>query len=138
MRKTYFAILISILFSFITTYAQKVFQLKVISVDHQHVINKMKFKTSFYLESDVKKQIKKIVSTLRSDGNVLANNDSTFRDSLNFTAYISVGAKYKLSSIKKGNADDGMLSSIRFRERFFHDIPFKFKSVDWHPSLSDL
>jgi len=63
------------------------------------------------------------------NGYLAASFDSTVRDSNSTTAYFSVGAIYKWANLSRGNANEGVLSKIGFRDKLYNKKRFNYGEV---------
>ena len=63
------------------------------------------------------------------NGYLAASFDSTAKDSISTTAYLSVGSIYKWARLSKGNASEGVLSKIGFRDKLYNNKRFNYSDV---------
>jgi len=109
--------------------AQQYFTLSIESVNSASLLKSISYTTSFLLEVDRDKELKKVLLTCYDNAYLTATYDSIIKDSLTLKAYLNFGKQYKWATIKKGNVDDGVLNEIGFREKIYNNKPFYFKSV---------
>lgn len=72
------------------------------------------------------------LAKLYARGYIGASLDSIVRDSVQNTiiAHIYPGLQYSWAQLKPGNADEGMLSKIRFREKLYREEPLNLNKID--------
>jgi outer membrane protein assembly factor BamA len=108
-------------------FCQKQYTLKVIhdAPESFNFNKKIHFKKTHPNLTAAKNEALKIVNQLQASSRITSNLDSLTTDSLkNVTAYIHVGAPFKWTYLKSGNAEEEVLSSIGFREKIFLNKPF--------------
>ena len=108
---------------------QVVYKLHVINTDSAGVFKKINYKKQFTTIEFIYKETNKIYVSLVNDGYISASIDSVKKDSLNFTAYISAGKKYKWVNLKYDKKDQAIVSKLGYNERFFSNRPFKFTEL---------
>ena len=109
--------------------AQHKIALKVDVSDNHSIIKNLKIKPFYQSKKEVEEELNKIVSSLRSEGYLLADIDSANFDSLFCLASLHSGAKYKWAHLSKGNADDNLMAATGFHERMYSNIVFTPKEV---------
>lgn len=109
--------------------AQIVYKLKVVNTDTAGIFKKISYKKQFNNIDFINKETNKIYMSLINEGYISASIDSVKKDSLNYTAYISAGKKYKWINLKYSKKDQAIVSKLGYGERFFSNRPFKFSEL---------
>jgi outer membrane protein assembly factor BamA len=109
--------------------AQESYTLDIQSVNSPALLKSISFKTSFLSATDRDKELQNVLFKCYDNAYLTATYDSIIGDSLMLTAYLSFGNPYKWASIKKGNADEGVLNEIGFRENSYNNKPVYFIEV---------
>lgn len=109
--------------------AQVTYKLKVVNTDSQSVFKKINYKKQVTSKEFVLQETNKIYISLVNEGYISASIDSIKQDSLNYTAYINAGQKYKWVSLRYAKKDQGIISKLGYNERFFTNRPFKFTEL---------
>jgi hypothetical protein len=109
--------------------AQVTYKLKVVNTDSQSVFKKINYKKQVTSKEFVLQETNKIYVSLVNEGYISASVDSIKQDSLNYTAYINAGQKYKWVSLRYAKKDQGIISKLGYNERFFTNRPFKFTEL---------
>lgn len=109
--------------------AQVTYKLKVVNTDSQSVFKKINYKKQVTSKEFVLQETNKIYVSLVNEGYISASIDSLKQDSLNYTAYINAGQKYKWVSLRYAKKDQGIISKLGYNERFFTNRPFKFTEL---------
>lgn len=122
---------LSILFNlfFCISFSQQLYTLDIVSNDAPDVLKKLNYSKTFVSKREREKQLQKTLLICYENAYLTAQIDSTKTDSLNETAYITLGPQYKWAELKNGNIDEGVLSEVGFRERFYSNKPFSYKEV---------
>lgn len=76
-----------------------------------------------------KRSFNELVNVIQKDGYLLAGVDTVLMDSTTVIAQITVGEKYRWASLKPGNLEETILTSIGYRDRFYENKPFKYEEV---------
>ena len=121
-------LLLCLLFAF-DSFGQKLYTLKIEETSETKALSHLKYKTEFGNVKDREKEMKNVLLSLWNDSYLAAHYDSLRQDSISVTAYLNAGAKHQWARIKKGNVDEGILSDIGFREKFWRNRPLKYKEV---------
>ena len=110
-------------------FAQKPFTLEIISLQPEQIISKLLYKKSFVAKQERDKEIQNVLFYLYDNAYLTASVDSSVTDSVKKIAYIKPGAQYKWANLRKGNADEGILSETGYREKLFNGKQFQYKEV---------
>jgi outer membrane protein assembly factor BamA len=117
-----------------TVKAQQLFQLNFIltdSIEQASNIKKLSEQKRNALSSEqVTREIQKVLPEFYNLGYLAARIDSVVRDSVTAKCYLNIGNPYHWAHLKSGNVDEGILSSIGYRERFFSKKPFNYKEIE--------
>ena len=128
MKRLFSIILICLLLP--NYFAQPTYQLEIRSASNSSILQKVNYKKTYASLSDRQKEIEKVVLSLYNNAYLAATIDSITRnDSLKIIAYFNTGEQYKWAQLKKGNVDEGILSSIGFREKIYAGKPLYYKDV---------
>lgn len=127
----------AIIFCFLTSYfvTEAQFTLQLIPSHESEKVLLMrlakdsKLKTSFNDEISAKQELNKFITQLLNSGYLTANIDSIKKDSTTLKAYCIIGEIYNWAHLHRGNADEGMLSEIGFRDRFYQNKNFNPSSI---------
>lgn len=109
--------------------AQLIYKLKVVNTDSQAVFKKVSYKKQVTSKEVILQETNKIYVSLVNEGYISASVDSIKQDSLNYTAYINAGEKYKWVNLRYAKKDQGIISKLGYNERFFSNRPFKFTEL---------
>ncbi len=109
--------------------AQQKIALMVDISDNHSFIKKLKIKPFYESKKMAEEEVNNIVSSLRSEGFLLADIDSIKYDSLLCKASLHSGAKYKWAHLSKGNVDIEILANTGFNERLYAHVTFTPKEV---------
>ncbi|MFH1004480.1 MAG: hypothetical protein V1781_03150 [Bacteroidota bacterium] len=124
----HFLILISC-FSFSQTQS---YSLELKGIDNQTFFNKLSYKKSFGTKLERDKEIQNILFTLYDNAYLTADVENKIKDekdSLKEIVFVKIGEQYQWAILKKGNADEGILSEIGYKEKLFSNKPLYFKEV---------
>ncbi len=105
--------------------SQRMYTLKVVNTDNQHVFKKLNFKKQFASEDFLVKELNAVYISLINEGYIEASIDSLQRDSLTFTAFLYTGEKHKWTNLHYSKTDQGVINKLGYGERFFSNRPFK-------------
>lgn len=78
---------------------------------------------------DAGNEIKVVLLDLFSRGYLTARFDSVINDSSQSRAYLYIGEKYKLSSLRRGNIDTKILSDVGYKSKYFAGNAFVYSEV---------
>lgn len=109
--------------------AQLIYKLKVVNTDSQAIFKKVSYKKQVTSREFILQETNKIYVSLVNEGYISASVDSIKQDSLNYTAYINAGEKYKWVNLRYAKKDQGIISKLGYNERFFSNRPFKFTEL---------
>lgn len=113
----------------INGFAQNVYKLAISNTDHQSIFQKITYKKSFSSKQFLDKELNKVYISLINEGYLLASLDSITKDSLNFTAHLLLGKKYKWMSLSYQKKDEAIISKLGYNEHFFSNKPFKYVDI---------
>lgn len=99
------------------------------NTDSQAVFKKVSYKKQVTSKEFILQETNKIYVSLVNEGYISASVDSIKQDSLNYTAYINAGEKYKWVNLRYAKKDQGIISKLGYNERFFSNRPFKFTEL---------
>jgi outer membrane protein assembly factor BamA len=125
MRGLAFLLLLTIAFSLP---AQKVYTLDIRANDPL-LLKSLSYKKTHASAADLNKELQKVLFECYDNAYLAAVYDSVITDSLSGMAYLNFGAQYKWAKLEKGNADEGVLSEIGFREKLYSGKPVSYKNV---------
>ena len=108
-------------------FAQKTFSLEIKFSLVSEWATKKPYKKSFTSILERDKEIQRVLLTLYDNAYLTASIDSIELDGE--VVYIKTGTQYKWAKLSKGNVDEGVLSEIGFREKFFRETPFSYKET---------
>lgn len=126
-KLTYFLLLL--LLVNLPSTAQLIYKLKVVNTDSQAIFKKVSYKKQVTSREFILQETNKIYVSLVNEGYISASVDSIKQDSLNYTAYINAGEKYKWVNLRYAKKDQGIISKLGYNERFFSNRPFKFTEL---------
>jgi len=90
---------------------------------------KSDFKKKFVNPFERNQEVKKVLTQLYETGFITASIDSSFEQDQKLTILLNSGLQYKWAILKKGNVDEGVLSSIGFREKIYAEKEFSYKQI---------
>ncbi|MCC9169173.1 BamA/TamA family outer membrane protein [Pontibacter harenae] len=95
------------------------------SADDKAIIAKYNYRVSVPDSVEAQKEVQSLVFQLQQDAYLLASADSMYsrRDTLHVKLY--VGQQFKWAKLRNGNLSEGILIESGFREKFYHNAPFK-------------
>ena len=128
-KKTLILLLLSILLGFSANSQSFKLSLKNNSTEQNSFISKLNFKKEFSDKKTREKELQNILNSCYENGYIAAAFDSLESDSLNMTAYINEGKKYKLISLKAGNIEKQILNEINYKEKLFSNRTFKYHEI---------
>ena len=99
------------------------------NTDNQPIFKKINYKKSFATYSFLEKELNKVYVSLINEGYMTASIDSVAKDSLNYTAYLVAGKKYKWVTLSYQKKEVAIISKLGYNERFFINKPFKYNEV---------
>lgn len=100
--------------------------LKLINSDTVKLFKFIKLKNPYKTDKDIEKFLNSVLFDLRTQGYLLADVDSLKKDSLNRTAYIRIGKKFKWAYLKKGNSETDVISRLGYSEKFYTNKAFSY------------
>ena len=110
-------------------FSQKNFTLEIKSSQASEIISKLSYKKSFVSITERDKEIQNVFFSLFDNAYLTASIDSVIIDSLKENLTIKTGEQFKWANLKRGNADEGILSEAGFREKIYSGKPFYYKDV---------
>lgn len=93
------------------------------------VVKNLHIKTNLTDQLAAKNELNNFISSLFAEGYLAASADSIRIDSTHLTAWCTIGATYKWAKLRRGNADEGMLSETGYRDRFYTNKNFSPSSI---------
>ncbi len=124
----FFFLFVCLLVVSISSVAQ--FTLRLIASEkiEKNLVEKLKkdarLKTNFTDELGAKNELNRFFAQLLEAGYLSVNLDSLVKDSLTLNAYCTIGETYRWAKLHAGNADEGLLSEIGYRDRFYRNKTF--------------
>lgn len=70
-------------------------------------------------------EVATLVYRLQQEGYLLASADSMYLQNDTLYTKMHVGQLFKWAQLRNGNLSEGILTESDFREKFYHDVPFK-------------
>jgi outer membrane protein assembly factor BamA len=114
--------------------AQQAFRLRFILndslVSSSNTLRILKSEKNLNSSASINKEIQKTLPEFYALGHLSARIDSIVNDSIHTACYLFAGKQYYWAHLDKGNVDEGILSAIGFRERFFSKKPFNYKEIE--------
>ena len=83
----------------------------------------------FFIGNFFEKELNKVYVSLINEGYMAASIDSVAKDSLNYTAYLATGKKYKWVALSYQKKEVAIISKLGYNERFFINKPFRYNEV---------
>ena len=74
-------------------------------------------------------EMQQVLFALYDQAYLAASFDSLVQDSVNLTAFVTLGNRYEWAFLNKGNADEGVLSQSGYRDKLFLYKPFYYKNA---------
>ena len=74
-------------------------------------------------------ELQELLQKLHGKGYLMASVDTVFWDSTEVEAYLLRGEQYKWAQLANGNVEEGLLSAVGYRERFYQGEPFYYKEI---------
>jgi outer membrane protein assembly factor BamA len=74
-------------------------------------------------------EMQQVLFALYDEAYLTASFDSLVQDSVNLTAFVTLGNRYEWAYLNKGNTDEGVLSQSGYRDKLFFHKPFYYKNV---------
>ena len=90
-----------LLFSSISSFAQKLFSIEIQSVDAPDLLKKIPYKKQFVSKIERDKELQSMLFTCFDNAYLTACFDSLYTDSLTLRAFLNFGAQYKWANLKK-------------------------------------
>ncbi len=110
-------------------FAQHAHKFTIINTDNQPIFKKISYKKIVANEAFLEKELNKVYVSLINEGYISAGIDSIRKDSLSYTAYLTIGKKYKWISLSYQQKDAAIISKLGYNERFFNYRPFKYNEL---------
>ena len=132
MRKSATILLLSLWYLGAHAQTQRSFGLKIQPYPGTTISVDVVYPESFQDSLTRHRAVQAYLSELYGMGYLAASFDSLHYDSLRLTAFISQGKIYKWAQINSKNVDEGVLSSIGYRDKLYQNKPFN------HQQLRDL
>lgn len=95
----------------------------------QDLLRQYQIKRDFINEIELHRELRQVLQYLFDNGYIGATIDSIKSDSLSRTAFLNPDKQYLFAAIKPGNVDEGLLTSIGYRERVYRNKPFRYHEV---------
>lgn len=111
------------------TINQQNFSLLIYSLKDEPLLRKIEYKKSFRLKTERDKELQNVLFTCYDNAYLLASYDSLINDTSLLKAYLNFGTQYKWAKLSNGNVDEGILSTIGFREKLYSNKPLYYKNV---------
>jgi len=108
---------------------QGLYNLSIIESNGQPFKNIVEYQKSFKDSLLRHKQLQWVLSEMYDKGYLAASFDSVHYLEHNLNAVITKGGVYKWATINAGHIDEGILSSIGFRDKLFYKKPFNHDGV---------
>ncbi|MBI4929464.1 MAG: hypothetical protein HY841_01790 [Bacteroidetes bacterium] len=110
-------------------FSQKLLTLEIKGNAETEIISKLPCKKSFATKQERDKEIQNMLFSLYDNAYLTASIDSAITDSLKEIVFIKAGKEYKWANLRKGNAEEGILSEVGYREKLYKDKPFSYKET---------
>ena len=110
-------------------FAQHAHKFTIINTDNHPIFKKISYKKIVANEAFLEKELNKVYVSLINEGYISAGIDSIRKDSLSYTAYLTIGKKYKWISLSYQQKDAAIISKLGYNERFFNYRPFKYNEL---------
>ncbi|MEW6468718.1 MAG: BamA/TamA family outer membrane protein [Bacteroidota bacterium] len=120
---------VNILFLFALRLGAQSYSLEIRISDDPALGGKIKHTTRFASVAERDKEVQQFLFTLWDNAYLAARIDSSAGDSLKQLVYISAGQPYEWASLRKGNADEGLLSAVGFREKIYNGKTLYYKDL---------
>ena len=95
----------------------------------KNFLKKINYQNLFSSKPLREKALRKILSGFYENGYLTASIDSVAKDSLNLTAFIHAGYKIEFAIIKKGNANDLVLTETKIPSKHFFQEMHSYKEI---------
>jgi outer membrane protein assembly factor BamA len=98
---------------------------KVAEGQEKQVLRQYNYRNALPDSAEAHKEAKELVYRLQQDAYLLASADTSYlrNDTLHVKLYI--GQPFKWAQLRNGNLSEGILVESGFREKFYHEAPFK-------------
>lgn len=93
------------------------------------VLNQYGFPKYLMDSATAKKVFNDAMLTLHQEGYLLSAIDSVVITEKQAMVFVTVGDQYYWANLSIGNLDETLLSAINYREKFYHNKPFRYKEV---------
>jgi outer membrane protein assembly factor BamA len=104
-------------------------RLVLVAPGQESLLRDIRYKSSIRSTTELDRELNNILLSCHENGFLAASYDSIISDSVQATAYLSIGSRYKWAKLQPGNVDEGVLSEIGYRERLYAGVPISFKNV---------
>lgn len=115
-------------FTFFAT-AQNKLTFELYCKENPSFLKNIQYKKNIVSKNESEKELQKIIIYCFDNAYLTAKYDSILTDSSSIKAYLNIGKQYMWANLKQGNVDEGVLSEIGFREKFFRNKPFSYKET---------
>lgn len=105
------------------------FTLRLVNSDSVKLFKYIKTKNPYKSGKEITRFLNTTLYDLRKEGYLLADIDSLKIDSLNYTAYLRIGSKYKWARLKKGNAETDVISKLGYSEKLYTNKLFSYNET---------
>lgn len=132
MKKRIFIIVICffiILFAFSQKQTAITLKIFTYNTEDQKVLSKYTYKKTFSSGVEALDEIRVVLYDLFSRGYITARFDSIVNDTSQTRAYLYIGKKYELSSLRRGNIDPKILSDIGYKDKNFKGNAFIYSDI---------
>lgn len=95
----------------------------------QKVLEQYSLPKFFFDSIASKRSFNEVINVLQKDGYLLAGVDTVVMDTNTVIVDLTIGEKYRWASLKSGNVEEGILSGIGYKDRFYENKPFKYEEA---------
>lgn len=127
LRGCFFACLLFVILPAHGQQEKASWQLEVVVTDQEALPRQVSYKTTHRDSVAVRLELRNMVLTLRQLSYIMASVDSVHATGTDITAYVYLGDPFKWASLTRGNVDEGMLSKVGFREKYYNNKPFTYR-----------
>lgn len=108
---------------------QNKYKLTILNSDNEAVFNTISFKKDFQNIISLFKEINSTYVFLLNEGYITASVDSIKQDSVNYTAFISIGKKYNWINLSYNKNQEEVITKLGYNEHFFSKRAFKYNEL---------
>lgn len=108
---------------------QNKYKLTILNSDNEAVFNTISFKKDFQNIISLYKEINSTYVFLLNEGYIAASVDSIKQDSVNYTAFISIGKKYNWINLSYNKNQEEVITKLGYNEHFFSKRAFKYNEL---------